>query len=71
MRALQLCNGKIDFSLPLISQEIRDMLPVIERNGVISRCEKGDAILPDQEYKLYSARYSRFDHFLGSVRSAK
>ncbi len=63
MQALQLCNGRIDTSLPLIPREIRDMLPVIEKNGVISRCEKGDAILPDQEYRLYPARYIRTAHW--------
>ena len=29
MQALELCNGQIDLSLPLISQEIRDMIPLI------------------------------------------
>lgn len=63
MQALQLCNGKIDTSLPLIPQEIRDMLPEIEKNGVITRCEQGDSISPEQEYKLYPARYIRTAHW--------
>ena len=63
MRALEMCNGKIDTSLPLIPQEIRDLLPKIEENGIISRCEKGDAISPEQEYKLYPARYIRTAHW--------
>lgn len=63
MRALQLCNGRIDVSMPLIPQELRDMLPVFEKNGVISPCERGDGISPEQEYKLYPARYIRTAHW--------
>ena len=63
MRALELCNGQIDLSLPLIPQEIRDMIPQIEKNGIISACEPGDAIAPEQEYKLYPARYIRTAHW--------
>ena len=63
MQALQLCNGRINTGLPLVPQDIRDMLPVIEKNGVISRCEAGDAISPEQEYKLYPARYIRTAHW--------
>lgn len=63
MQALQLCNGKIDVSLPLIPQEIRDMLPAIEENGIISRCEKGDGLNPEQEYKCYPSRYIRTAHW--------
>ncbi len=39
------------------------MLPEIEKNGVISRCEKGDAISLEQEYKCYPARYIRTAHW--------
>lgn len=63
MQALQLCNGKIDTSLSLIPQDIRDMLPLIEQNGIITRCEPGDTILPEQEYKCYPARYIRTAHW--------
>lgn len=63
MQALQLCNGLIDVDLPLIPQEIRDMLAVIEKNGFIHACERGDAIAPEQEYKCYPARYIRTAHW--------
>ena len=63
MQALQLCNGQIDLSLPLISQEIRDMLPVLEEKDIIRPCEPGDAINPEQEYKCYPARYIRTAHW--------
>ena len=63
MKALQLCNGLIDTSLPLISQETRDLLKIIEERGFIQKCVRGDTIRPDQEYKLYPARYIRTAHW--------
>lgn len=63
MQVLQLCNGRIDVSLPLIPKEIKDMLPVIEERGIISRCERGAALNPEQEYKCYPARYIRTAHW--------
>lgn len=63
MAALKLCNGLIDTDLPLIPQEIRDLLPMIEAKGFITRCECGDTINPEQEYKLYPARYIRTAHW--------
>ena len=63
MEALQLCNGKINTDLPLIDPKIRDMLPAIEKNGIIEKCQRGDAILPDQEYRVYPSRYIRTAHW--------
>ena len=63
MQALQLCNGEIDLSLPLIDGEIRDLIPLIEKNGVIERCERGQRISPEQEYRRYPARYIRTAHW--------
>ena len=63
MKALQLCNGLIDVSLPLIPQETRDLLKIIEEKGFIKRCERGDAIRPEQEYRIYPARYIRTAHW--------
>lgn len=63
MQALEMCNGQIDLSLPLIPKEIRDMIPEIEKNGFIHACERGDTLAPEQEYKLYPARYIRTAHW--------
>ena len=63
MEALKLCNGLIDTSLPLIPEEIRALLPALEKRGFIIRCERGDAIAPEQAYKLYPARYIRTAHW--------
>ena len=63
MQALQLCNGKVDLSLPLIPQEVRDLLPMLAERGIIAPCEQGDCINPEQEYKCYPARYIRTAHW--------
>ena len=63
MQALQLCNGRIDLSLPLVPQEVRDLLPTLMEHGIVSHCEKGDSIAPEQEYRLYPARYIRTAHW--------
>lgn len=63
MKALQLCNGKINLSLPLISDAVRDMLPILEKNGIIVACEAGDSVAPEQEYFCYPARYIRAAHW--------
>lgn len=41
MQALQLCNGRIDLSLPLVPQEVRELLPMLEERGVIIPCQRG------------------------------
>jgi radical SAM protein with 4Fe4S-binding SPASM domain len=63
MTALQLCNGKIDLSIPLISDSVRKMLPILEQNGIIVPCAEGDAVEPEQEYRRYPARYIRAAHW--------
>ena len=63
MQALQLCTGRIDTSLPLGLQEIRDLLAEFEKKGFITRCERGDAIRPEQEYKQFPSRYIRTAHW--------
>ena len=63
MQALEMCNGQIDLALPLIPQEIRDLIPQIEKNGIIEPCERGEAINPEQAYKRYPARYIRTAHW--------
>ena len=63
MTALQMCNGKIDLSLPLIPDSVRKMLPTLEKNKIIVPCEAGDGIAPEQEYDCYPARYIRAAHW--------
>ena len=44
MDALKLCSGKIETDLPLIPQELRNMLPVLEKNGIIRPAAEGETI---------------------------
>ncbi len=62
MDAFKICNGLIDTDLPLIPKDVRELLPIIEEKGFITRCERGDTIRPEQEYRLYPARYIRTAH---------
>lgn len=63
MEALKLCNGKIETDIPLIPKELRDMLPTIEKNGVIRPAAEGETIRAEQEYRKYPARYIRTAHW--------
>lgn len=63
MDALMLCDGTVDISLPFIPKEIRDMIPVIEKNGIIEKCSAGEKLEKNQEYVKYPARYIRTAHW--------
>lgn len=63
MDALRLCNGQIDCSLPLIDEELRALLPQLEEKGIIRSCKEGEQLKPEQEYKMYPARYIRCAHW--------
>ena len=63
MQALQMCNGLIDTDLPLVSEEIRSLIKECEKRGFVARCERGDVIHPEQEYRKYPARYIRTAHW--------
>ena len=63
MQALQLCSGLIDVNLPLISDETRALIKLAAEHGWVAPCERGDAVRPEQEYRLYPARYIRTAHW--------
>ncbi len=63
MQALMMCSGKIDLSLPIVPQAVRDLLPELVKRKIIVPCERGDSIAPEQEYKCYPARYIRTAHW--------
>ena len=63
MDALKLCNGLIETDLPLIPQDVRELLPQIEKNGVIRPAREGETLRPEQEYRKYPARYIRTAHW--------
>ena len=49
--ALSLCDGQIDLSLPIISDEVRAFVEKLEEQGAVRRCEPGERLTPDQEYR--------------------
>ena len=63
MEALKLCNGKIDLDLPFLSGEVREMIPKLVSEGIIEPCARGEAIRPEQSYRLYPNRYIRSVHW--------
>lgn len=63
MDALKLCNGLIDLSLPIVPEPVRELLPLLEERGFIIPCQRGETIAPEQEYRLYPARYIRTAHW--------
>ncbi len=63
MQALQMCNGLVDLSLPLVPDHVRELLPILTERGIVIPCERGEGINPEQEYKRYPARYIRTAHW--------
>ena len=63
MEVLKMCSGRINFDLPLIPQESRDIVSELEKRGIVSPCAAGDAIEPIQEYQKYANRYIRQAHW--------
>ena len=61
--ALSLCDGQIDLSLPIISDEVRAFVEKLEEQGAVRRCEPGERLTPDQEYRRYQNRFVRTAHW--------
>ena len=61
--AIDFCNGKIDLSLPLISEDTRRIIKNAEKIGIVEECSAGHGLNPNQEYKLYPARYISKAHW--------
>ena len=61
--ALSLCDGQIDLSLPIISDEVRAIVEKLEEQGAVRPCEPGERLTPDQEYRRYQNRFVRTAHW--------
>lgn len=61
--ALTLCDGLTDTSLFLIPEKTRDLLKLLEKEGSILPCEKGDWLTEDQKLRVYENRYIRTVHW--------
>ncbi|MFR1638204.1 MAG: hypothetical protein ACLSVD_02960 [Eggerthellaceae bacterium] len=44
--ALSLCDGQIDLSLPIISDEVRAFVEKLEEQGAVRRCDRASASRP-------------------------
>ena len=46
--AIDFCNGKIDLSLPQISEKTRSIIHNAERIGIVEECSAGHGLNPNQ-----------------------
>ena len=63
MKALELCNGKIDLSMPFISDNTRKLITEAEKIGYVEQCRPGENIKEEQKYKQYPNRYIHDIHW--------
>ncbi len=63
MDALLACDGFTDLSLPAISEEMRGLIPHMEKKGIIEPCRQGEGLHLWQRYHCYPARYIRTAHW--------
>ncbi len=62
-RALELCNGLIDCSLPLIPARIKKQIARMEQKGIVEKCAYGDGLERDQRYRRYQNRFVHTAHW--------
>ncbi len=63
MDSLLMCDGWTDLSLPVISEDDRNMIFQMEKQGFIEPCQKGEGLNLRQRYHCYPARYIRTAHW--------
>lgn len=63
MNALELCDGSVDLSLPVITDSVRDIVADGVKNGVIEPCAPGHGLTERQKYRKSPARYIRQAHW--------
>lgn len=59
----ELCNGLVDFSLPLISKDMRKHLQELINAGIVEACPYGETIRGDQKYFRYDNRFMKSVHW--------
>ena len=64
-RALELCDGAIDFDLPIITDRLREIVMELERWGVVRALADGEhaALAHDQRYARYPNRFIETAHW--------
>lgn len=63
MSVLDIANGKINFDLPLISDEQRKIAEDLAKDGAIILCEQPSAIADNQKYRFHNNRYMESAHW--------
>lgn len=61
--ALTLCDGSVDFELPLIPETIRNNAKELLEQGYIEECAPGEGIAERQQYRCYSNRFMERAHW--------
>lgn len=61
--ALSVCDGTIDISLPVITDEIRGTIKELEKEGIVHPSGTPSALKPEQEYRKHENRYIRTAHW--------
>lgn len=63
MKALELCDGNIDVSMPFIADETRALISEFEHDGIVEQCREGEDLKEKQKYKKYPCRYINNVHW--------
>ncbi len=61
--ALDMCDGTIDMSLPLITDEYREIVKQLEENGVVHSSDTPSKLKEGQAYKKHENRFIRTAHW--------
>lgn len=62
-RALSLCSGNADVSLPLVSDSDRAIIHELEEKNIVEPCKPGQGLKENQKYKKFPVRYIRNVHW--------
>ena len=60
---LELCNGKIDFSLPMVGEKRRKIALELVEKGIVSPSAPGETIAEHQKYRCYPNRFMESVHW--------
>lgn len=63
MDTLQMCNGRIDFSIPMITDEQREIAAQLVKEQVVRECQSQEELADNQKYRLYDNRYMNTIHW--------
>lgn len=63
MKAVELCDGNIDVSMPFISDKTRALIFEFQQNGFVEQCKEGEGLKEKQKYKKYPCRYINHVHW--------